>query len=222
MKLTTRDIRLDPGALADTGEFEGYGCVFGVRDSYGTKFQPGCFKRSIADRGAAGIKMLLGHDTAKPVGAWMSLAEDDKGLKVRGRLLKDDIAAAREAFALMKAGVLDGLSVGFRIRKSRTDTADGTEAIEDTDLLEISPVLFPSVPGSAISTVRGRMPTEREFETWLTQDAGFTRSQAREIISRGFKALSAKPGAGDGERVSAPAAGSAFAAELDRLSSLFN
>jgi hypothetical protein len=34
-----------------------------------------------------------------------------------------------------------------------------------------------------------RAPTEREFERWLTQDAGLSRSQARAVLRAGYKGL---------------------------------
>ena len=42
------------------------------------------------------------------------------------------------------------------------------------------------------------MPTEREFERWLTQDAGFTRSEARAVMRDGLKGLRPLRDAGRG------------------------
>ena len=41
-------------------------------------------------------------------------------------------------------------------------------------------------------------PTEREFERWLTQDAGFTRSEARAVMRDGLKGLKPLRDAGPG------------------------
>ena len=73
---------------------------------------------------------------------------------------------------------------------------------------------------SLISSVKGDLPTEREFERWLTQDAGFSRSQARTIITSGFKSLPiSKPGAGDEGASSGAIDWNAFGAQLASLRS---
>jgi hypothetical protein len=72
---------------------------------------------------------------------------------------------------------------------------------------------------SLIASVKGDLPTEREFERWLTQDAGFSRSQARQVIQSGFKSLAVKPGADDEGRASSPEAidWTALSAQLEGL-----
>src|SRR5690606_39011777 len=64
--------------------------------------------------------------------------------------------------------------------------------ILEADLWEISVVTFPMLPDARIATVKGRtrrLPTTREFESWLTRDAGLTRGEARCVIARGFASL---------------------------------
>ena len=54
--------------------------------------------------------------------------------------------------------------------------------------------MLPEARVSAINNVNKRagLPTYREFERWLTRDAGLSRSQARTVIRDGYKTLSAK------------------------------
>lgn len=73
--------------------------------------------------------------------------------------------------------------------------ARGVRRIAKADLWEISIVTFPMLPGARIRTVKHRPfaiapPTGRELERWLTQDAGFTRSEARALLRHGLKGLS--------------------------------
>lgn len=63
--------------------------------------------------------MLWAHDPSTPIGVWDSVTEDATGLKVSGRLVLD-ASAGRDACVLLKAGAVDGLSIGFRTVKAAT------------------------------------------------------------------------------------------------------
>ena len=71
--------------------------------------------------------MLFQHDPAAPIGVWQEMREDARGLFVRGRLMTD-VAKGREVLALMRAGAIDGLSIGFRTVRGRTDAKSGRAA----------------------------------------------------------------------------------------------
>src|SRR4051812_6077040 len=89
----------------NTGEFSGHAAVFGNTDSHGDVIRPGAFAASLAAHKAAGTSpaLLWAHDQAKPVGRILSLAEDQQGLAVKGRL-NLDTTAGRDAHAHVKAG----------------------------------------------------------------------------------------------------------------------
>ena len=144
--------RTAPEALADerTGDvFSGYASLFNVADLSGDMLLPGAFRASLARQGAAGVKMLYQHDPAKPIGRWLQIEEDGKGLRVTG-LLHTEVAAAREVQSLIDAGILDGLSIGFRTVRARTDAATGIRRIAEVDLWEVSVVTFPMLPSARI------------------------------------------------------------------------
>ncbi|MDQ6436880.1 HK97 family phage prohead protease [Mesorhizobium sp. LHD-90] len=184
------------------GSFRGYASLFGAIDLGKDMMMRGAFARSLRDRGIAGIRMLYQHDPSEPIGVWTELSEDARGLFVRGRLAKD-AARAREVLSLMRAGALDGLSIGFRTVKATTDPASGVRRIVEADLWEISVVTFPMLPGARVEAVKGRasLPTVRTFERWLTRDAGLTRGEARTVIAKGYATLvgerDAAPGSSD-------------------------
>jgi HK97 family phage prohead protease len=184
---------LDLKSIADDGAFEGYASLFNREDLGRDIIMPGAFRESLARKGAGGIRLLFQHNPAEPIGVWEALKEDAKGLRARGRLTLE-VARAREVLALMRSGAIDGLSIGFRAVKAHRDRARGIRRIESLDLWEISIVTFPMLPDARIRGVKhrpfaGRQPSEREFERWLTQDAGFTRSEARALLRRGFEGL---------------------------------
>lgn len=193
------DAALEVKFLADTGLFEGYASVFHVTDSVRDRIAPGAFKASLdAHRREGRLPPLLWqHDTKQPIGAWRDMYEDEHGLYVRGALFVDDIAVAREAYKLMKENVVTGLSIGYRAKKSYRDPKSGDRVLTEIDLLEVSMVTFPANDYARISRVKsifddGRVPSEREFETFL-RDAGLSRKQAKGVIAQGFKSLNNDP-----------------------------
>lgn len=185
--------RLDLKSVGDDGVFEGYASLFEREDLGRDVIARGAFEETLATRGARGVRLLFQHNPAEPIGAWETLSEDSLGLFARGRL-SPDVARAREVLALMRAGALDGLSIGFRAIRAQRDRVRGVRRILKADLWEISIVTFPMLPGARIRSVMGRpaadgVPTERELERRLTQDAGLTRSQARALMRRGVEGL---------------------------------
>ena len=172
------------------GSFSGYASLFGRVDLGRDVVERGAFSRSLAERGAAGVRMLFQHDPNQPIGAWTEIREDGRGLFVRGRLTPG-VAKSREVLELMRGGALDGLSIGFRAVRAKSDPRSGVRRIMEADLWEISVVTFPMLPDARIDMVKGRrrLPTTREFESWLTRDAGLTRGEARCVIAKGFATL---------------------------------
>lgn len=166
-----------PGALATIepdGSFEGYAALFGRVDLGRDLILPGAFARSLAERGTSGVRMLFQHDPAEPIGTWLSLREDAVGLHVRGRLTLD-VARAREVLALMRAGAIDGLSIGFRTVEGRTDPRSRVRRLSRIDLWEVSVVTFPMQPDARIAGVKRAASLAR-------------------IIRRGARRLRALPG----------------------------
>src|SRR6476469_544243 len=108
-----------PLAVLDAqGVFVGYASLFNRRDQAGDIVMPGAFTDSLKKRGAQGIRMLFQHDPAEPVGAWIDIAENDRGLHVRGRLNRE-VQRGRELAALLAEHGLDGLSIGFKTVSAR-------------------------------------------------------------------------------------------------------
>jgi HK97 family phage prohead protease len=177
--------------VGEDGTFSGYASLFGKTDLGNDRVVKGAFARSIKTRKPSGIRMLFQHNPDKPIGVWEELREDHRGLFVRGRITKD-VANGAEVLNLMRSGALDGLSIGFKTKRARSDKKSGIREILEVDLWEISVVTFPMLPEARVSQVKNtstNLPTIREFEGWLTRDAGLTRSQAKTVITKGFTTL---------------------------------
>ncbi len=129
---------------------EGYASVFGRRDQGGDIVIRGAYASSLQalSQQKRRVKMLWQHEAREPIGIWDEVKEDDHGLWVKGRLLTD-VARAREAAALIDAGAIDGLSIGYRTQKSSRDTS-GQRVLLELDLWEVSLVTFPMLPEARI------------------------------------------------------------------------
>lgn len=184
---------LEIKALKDSGEFEGYGSTFGGEpDSYGDVIAAGAYADSLAEHAANGTmpKMFWQHDPSEPIGKWTEAKEDSQGLFLKGKL-NMGVQRAREAYELLKAGDIDGLSIGYRIKEYKVDTETGVWTLEKLDLKEVSVVSIGANSNATVSSVKamkaateltdklkaGDRLSEREFETWL-KGLGFSNSQA--------------------------------------------
>ncbi|MDO5630448.1 MAG: HK97 family phage prohead protease [Paracoccus sp. (in: a-proteobacteria)] len=136
--------------LTEGSVIEGYASLFGLTDQGGDAVARGAFAASLARLAAKGdkVRMLWQHDPAKPIGVWDEIREDDKGLWVKGRLLPD-VALAREAAALIAAGAIDGLSIGYRTIRAERDQA-GRRSLKEVELWEVSLVTFPMLPEAKV------------------------------------------------------------------------
>lgn len=193
--MKSRDFHFQVKAVEKDGFFSGYGSVFGVVDSYREIVAPGAFTASLAERAAKGRKLpiLWQHRGDQPLGAYDVAREDDTGLYLEGRLLVEDVTQAREAHALMRAGVLTGLSIGYYVTGESWNEKDRIRTLTAVDLQETSLVTFPANDAARVESVKSRIArgdalTLPEFESFL-REAGFSKSQAAAIAGRGYKHL---------------------------------
>lgn len=142
-------------ACSGTGVFVGYASLFGVRDAGGDMVMPGAFAASLKKRPPADIRMLFQHDPAEPVGAWLEMIENERGLYVRGRLDKN-VQRAFELLSLLESGGLDGLSIGFRTVRATREKSTQTRQLHMIDLWEVSLVTFPMLADARVNTAKLR------------------------------------------------------------------
>lgn len=196
------EVKFAADEVAKTGEFAGYGAIFGNVDSHGDIIVPGAFAETLNSWGEKGRypSMKLMHGSRGnlftgddlPIGKWTVMREDQKGLYVEGKLSALDTDIGKRVYGLMKDGVLDGLSIGYRAKKSSKEPGSGPakRKLEIIDLAEISLVDTPSNDVARISDVKAAedIKTIREFEEFLRDVGGFSNAQAKAIATLGFKA----------------------------------
>lgn len=150
--------RFDFKSVGGDGSFEGYASLFGAEDLGRDMVMPGAFRASLRRRGKQGVKLLYQHDPTEPIGIWTKITEDRNGLFVQGQLL-NDVARSREVLSLMRAGAIDGLSIGYHVVKAQNDRKSGLRRLMEVDLWEISVVTFPMLPQARISAVKHQKET---------------------------------------------------------------
>ena len=166
--------------VTDGLEISGYASLFGAVDQGGDVVEAGAYGASLKALNASGrrIKMLWQHDPSQPIGVWDEVREDAKGLWVKGRLL-DSVAKGREAAALIAAGALDGLSIGYRTQKATKNTK-GQRLLSELELWEVSLVTFPMLPSARVGSKGDFQPLGD-----LLRDMATTFRQARQQMAQG-------------------------------------
>jgi HK97 family phage prohead protease len=177
------DCELKFAGDGEEGVVEGYASMFGLLDRGGDILQPGAFKATLAEwkKRKANPPMLWQHDPAAPVGIWTDLVEDDKGLKVKGQLILD-VPAAATARALMRAGAVKGLSIGYRTLDDQVDRATGARLLKKVELWEISLVTFPMLPEAQITGVKSDLDP-RELERALRSELNLSSATAVKAVA---------------------------------------
>jgi len=139
-------------ALGEGATITGYASRFGDPDRGGDIVEKGAYAASLKRLRAEGrqVRMLWQHDPAQPIGVWDEVREDDRGLFVKGRLL-EGVARAREAAALIAAGAIDGLSIGYRTVQAVKD-GEGRRLLRELELWEVSLVTFPMLPSARVGS----------------------------------------------------------------------
>jgi HK97 family phage prohead protease len=127
----------------------GYASLFWRRDLNDDIVAKGAFQKSLAKTGANRVRMLHQHDAGGLIGAWDVVQEDNQGLYVAGRVF-DFTPQGKLVQSLIRAGVLDGLSIGFRTKKARRDQSGRLRVLTEVELWEVSLVTFPMLAGARL------------------------------------------------------------------------
>lgn len=157
---------------------QGYASLFSEVDQGGDAVAPGAYQaslRALAARGSR-VKMLWQHDPAQPIGVWDELREDARGLWVKGRILSE-VAQGAEAMALIAAGAIEGLSIGYRTKRA-CKGENGGRVLHEVELWEVSLVTFPMLP-----TARIAAKTSSEADDSLRALAAQLRRASRQLAA---------------------------------------
>jgi len=171
------------GDDAAAGTVDGYGSVFGLLDRGGDIVMPGAFKASLAEwrRRKAMPPMLWQHDPSMPLGVWSDIAEDEKGLRIKGQLVMD-VPQAAAARALIAAGAVKGLSIGYRTIDADVNRQTGARHLKKVDLWEVSLVTFPMLPEATITGIKQDIDP-RELERALRAELSLSSADAVKAVA---------------------------------------
>lgn len=181
---------LDLDVKADgEGFLTGYASVFDVVDRQGEIVRRGAYRRTLAEHKVQRTSpaLLWSHKLDHPIGRWVELREDERGLWAKGKLsLNTD--AGKQAYTHLVNGDLDGLSIGFVVPDGgRKYAGDGTFELLDIDLVEISVVTAPANRGARISSVKA-LSTKSELVD-VFRAHGLSKATARRAAAGAWRAL---------------------------------
>lgn len=173
------------------GLISGFASTFDdIPDSHGDVIAPEAFNRALAafaGRGAVPL-MLWAHNLEKPIGRWLEIGKQAAGLFMTGQI-NLETSAGRDAFEHLKAGDLDGLSIGYRILPGGARTLpDGTRRLTDIELVEVSVVTMPSNSNARVTSVKS-FGSRAELESRLR--SVLPGRAVTKLMSGGWPALSA-------------------------------
>ncbi len=179
--------------------FEGHGAVFNNLDANRDVIAPGAFTKTLKEAKKTGIfpAMLMQHggfgltaEDMTPIGAWINMEEDAKGLNLRGKLA--DTPRGQEAHTLMKMTprpAITGLSIGFIPKEFTLGTKpeEPRRTLKKIELIEVSLVTFPANGKARVRSVKSGL--DIRVADHALRDAGFSRSETKAICAAGFGAL---------------------------------
>lgn len=180
-------------SIDEAGYIAGIAAGYGNVDHGGDIIMPGALTKAIAGR--ASVPMLLFHDHKRPVGSWSKFDETGDGLHVEGKIaIKSD--SGRDAHALVESGALGGLSIGYKTLRHKFEGK--TRQLHELSLHEVSLVPVGMNDRAVVTQVKsiveaGGMPSVREFEEFLRDAGGFSKSLAAAIANKATPHLRGEP-----------------------------
>ncbi|RJQ67332.1 MAG: HK97 family phage prohead protease [Desulfobacteraceae bacterium] len=144
--LETKD---EKGNTKDKGVIEAYVSIFDNVDLGGDKIIKGAFADSLKKKFPVGCWM---HNWDEPIAKTLEAREDKRGLYIKGKLILG-VQKGKEAYELLKEGVIDEFSIGYRVLEDEWEE-DGTRLLKKLRLYEWSPVLVGMNPDTELLNVK--------------------------------------------------------------------
>ena len=144
-----RQFQFEVKSIGAEGTFTGLASTYGNVDLGSDMVMPGAFTKTLAEK-CGQVPLLMGHDTASPIGL-ATLTDSPQGLMVRGELVLE-ADGALSAYALLKKGVIRGLSIGYDSVKATM--VGGVRQLSELKLWEISLTAFPMNEMATVTSVK--------------------------------------------------------------------
>ena len=151
MEMQHKTLSLEIKQTNSEGGFEGYASTMDL-DRGGDIVEMGAFDRSLARHKGSNTKpkMLWNHNPDKVIGVWDEFSQDDKGLYVKGRCIKET-ALGKDCYELLRAGAIDSMSIGYAVRDYEYEDGGDKRRLKEIDLWEVSLVTFPMLPEARVA-----------------------------------------------------------------------
>jgi HK97 family phage prohead protease len=172
-------------SLDGQGRFAGYASIFDVVDNQRDIMQRGAFSHTLRTR-KTDIKLLWQHQQSEPIGIIEQAFEDEYGLYIQGRLLLD-VQKAREAMALLKAGAVKGLSIGYSPIRYSIEPDTGIRLLAEVELWEVSLVTFPANEAAQVTVVKHA----DESHAWKTAQQAGALVELSQVLDSAIRTLTA-------------------------------
>jgi HK97 family phage prohead protease len=181
LSLETVEFKFDE---ARKGFFSGYASVFDGVDSYGDTIVKGAYAKTLSERQRP-IQMRWNH-FGPVIGKWISAQEDEIGLRMDGELTLGH-SVADDAYALMKHGAVNGLSIGFRIPEGGSEKSGDVRLLKRIELVEVSIVEEPADLSARIGDVKSaidEIESLKQAEAFLRDVGGLSWAAAKALASQ--------------------------------------
>jgi HK97 family phage prohead protease len=180
--LDVQSVAIKLAVVAGDGvNFSGYASVFNGVDSYGDTIAKGAFTDTLKNRQRS-IKMRWNH-YGSVIGKWLTIEEDDIGLRVVGELTPGH-KTADDVAALLKHGAIDGISIGYYVRDYESNGAG--RILKNIELVEISVVEEPADLMAKVTAVKNMLECATslsDIEKLLRSRGGFSQTEATAIVA---------------------------------------
>lgn len=147
------------------GVIEAYVSIFNNVDLVGDVIEQGAFAESLAKKLPKGV---WSHKWDEPIAKTLEAREDNKGLFIKGQFI-EGVQRADEAYKLIKGGVIDEFSIGFRVLDDEW-REDGVRVIKKAKLYEWSPVLAGANPDTELVNIKSDKKEEKKCDDCADED----------------------------------------------------
>lgn len=186
---------LDIKADTENRIVSGYLASFGNKDSDEDIILPGAFSKSLQERGVNSstsrkIAFLWQHDMSEPIGKFLKLEEDEKGLYFEAEVSK--IPLGDRVLTQYADGTLNQHSIGFKYIWDKIEYSEESQAyiVKEVNLFEGSVVTMganentPFVGMKTDEKEEASKMLDREFETFLKRFSPDEAYKMRQYIHK--------------------------------------